>query len=71
MPAIAIAADRFGCSEFEVEGRCLVGGRGRYGAVTATCGSRSRRILDYGDYLVVVPEYELFGSGNIRACLLE
>jgi hypothetical protein len=46
MSAIAIPAHSFGSPEFEIERGCLVGGRGRYGAVAATCGSRSHRILD-------------------------
>ena len=46
MATIAIPAHRFGNSEFEVERGGLVGGRGGYGAVAATCGSRSYRILD-------------------------
>jgi hypothetical protein len=46
MSAVAIPAQRFGSSKFEAERGCLVGGRGRYGAVAATCGSRSHSILD-------------------------
>lgn len=48
MPALAAPANRFGRSKLEVERGCLVGGRGRYGAVAATCGGRSHRILDDG-----------------------
>jgi len=44
MSAFPIPAHRFGNSKFEVERGCLVGGRGRYGAVAATCGSSSHRI---------------------------
>ena len=46
MPAITIPAHRFGNSKFEIERGCLVGGRGRYGAIAATCGSRSHCVLD-------------------------
>ena len=45
MSAIAVPAHRLGESKFEVKRGCLVGGRGRYGAIAATCGSSGHRIL--------------------------
>ena len=40
-----IPANLFGNCEFEVEMACAVGGRRRYGAVAASCGSRSHSIV--------------------------
>jgi len=75
MSAIATPAQRFGSSEFEIERGCLVGGRGRYGAVAATCGSPCHRVLDI-PWMIRGLGCELSvggasGTGDTRDCLLE